>query len=117
MTAIASLSALGLAWWLYRRVTIRDAQPLGRLRDFKFSDELVWVVVIGAALGDQPDAWERGTVEAARGPLGSAAHAVSGHRSGRGGGQRQQAGDQERMRRGQRYVFCVVSSSVIRLKN
>lgn len=50
LTAIASLSALGLAWWLYRRITIRDAQPLGRLRDFKFSDELVWVVVIGAAL-------------------------------------------------------------------
>lgn len=50
MIAIASLSGLALAWWVWRRISIRDAAPLGRLREFKFNDELVWVVVIGAAL-------------------------------------------------------------------
>lgn len=50
MIAIASFTGLGLAWWVWRRVSIRDARPLGALRDFKFNDELVWLVVIGAAL-------------------------------------------------------------------
>ena len=50
MVAIASLSGLAMAWWVWRRMTVRDPQPLGRLREFKFSDELVWLVVLGAAL-------------------------------------------------------------------
>lgn len=50
MIAIASLTGLALAWWVWRRVSVQEARPLGALRDFKFSDELVWVVVLGAAL-------------------------------------------------------------------
>ena len=50
MLAVASLSGLALAYWVWRRVSVRDPQPLGRLREFKFNDELVWVVVLGAAL-------------------------------------------------------------------
>jgi hypothetical protein len=48
--SIASLTGLALAWWLWRRLSAREARPLGALRDFKFNDELIWLVVIGAAL-------------------------------------------------------------------
>jgi hypothetical protein len=50
MLAIASLSALALAWWLWRRLSASDARPLGPLSDFRFRDELIWLLVIGGAL-------------------------------------------------------------------
>lgn len=50
MVAIASLTGLSLTWWLWRRLTVRELKPLGSLRDFKFNDELIWLVVLGAAL-------------------------------------------------------------------
>lgn len=50
LIAIASLTGLALAWWLWRRLSVREEHPLGALRDFKFNDELIWVVVLGAAL-------------------------------------------------------------------
>ncbi len=50
MLAVASLSALALAWWFWRRLSLRDPQPFGRLRDFRFSDHLVWVVIAGLLL-------------------------------------------------------------------
>jgi hypothetical protein len=45
LLALASLAALGVAWWLWRRLTVRDANPLSSLPEFRFRDELVWVVV------------------------------------------------------------------------
>lgn len=50
MLAIASLAGLALSWWLWRRLSVQERNPLGPLRDFRFRDELVWLVVIGAAL-------------------------------------------------------------------
>jgi hypothetical protein len=50
LLGIASLAGLALAWWLWRRLSIQDPRPLGPLRDFRFRDELIWVVVIGAVL-------------------------------------------------------------------
>lgn len=50
MLAVASLTGLALAWWLWRRLAARDPRPLGRLRDFRFSDHLVWVAVAGVLL-------------------------------------------------------------------
>ena len=50
MLAIASLSALALAWWLWRRLALKDPSPLGRVRDFRFSDHLVWVAIAGLVL-------------------------------------------------------------------
>ena len=49
LLAIGSVAALGVAWWLYGRVA-RPARPLGRLREFRFPDELVWVLIAGVAL-------------------------------------------------------------------
>jgi hypothetical protein len=54
MLAIASLSALALAWWLWRRLALRDPHPFGRLRDFRFSDHLVWVAIAGMVLVVMP---------------------------------------------------------------
>lgn len=49
LLALASVAALGLAWWAYRRLVARES-PLGLLRDFRFSDDLVWVLIAGLAL-------------------------------------------------------------------
>jgi hypothetical protein len=75
-------------------------------------------VAVRAAVGDQTGAGEGGSVDAARGLLGASARAVAGDGLRRGGGRDpEEAGQQKRRRREQRYVFCTVSSSVIRLKN
>jgi hypothetical protein len=50
MIGIASLAGLALAWLLWRRLAVRDPRPIGRLRDFRFSDHLVWVAIAGVAL-------------------------------------------------------------------
>lgn len=50
LLGIASLAGLALAWWLWRRLSIQEPRPFGLLRDFRFRDELIWVVVIGALL-------------------------------------------------------------------
>jgi hypothetical protein len=50
LLALSSLAGLGVAWWLWRRITVRDERPLAGLRDFRFRDELVWVVIIAVAL-------------------------------------------------------------------
>lgn len=50
MTALASLAALGIGWWAYRRVADGEAKPLGTLREFRFRDELVWLFIAGVAL-------------------------------------------------------------------
>lgn len=50
LTGLASVAALGLAWGIYRRVLVPDRAPLSPLRDFRFRDELVWVVIAGILL-------------------------------------------------------------------
>jgi hypothetical protein len=47
MLALASVAALALAWWLFRRLVAQDPRPLGALRDFRFSDHMVWLAVAG----------------------------------------------------------------------
>jgi hypothetical protein len=50
MLAIATLAGLALAWWLWRRLSVQERNPFSPLREFRFRDELVWLVVLGAVL-------------------------------------------------------------------
>jgi hypothetical protein len=50
LLALASLAALGVAWWAFGRVAQGTAQPLARLREFRFRDELVWLFIVGLLL-------------------------------------------------------------------
>lgn len=50
LLALASLAALGIAWWAFGRLGRGERHPLGRLREFRFRDELVWLLVAGVVL-------------------------------------------------------------------
>ncbi|MGH7446451.1 MAG: hypothetical protein ACREK1_07655, partial [Longimicrobiales bacterium] len=50
LLALASVSGLGVAWWAFGRIAQREPQPLGRLREFRFRDELVWLFIAGLML-------------------------------------------------------------------
>ncbi len=56
---LTSLSALGVAWWLYVRLARGSDQGVGPLRDFRFNDQLMWVVIagLGAVLLGSSPAW------------------------------------------------------------
>lgn len=48
LLALESLAALGLAWSLYHRFSrVRLGPPLAPLREFRFSDQLIWALVVG----------------------------------------------------------------------
>jgi predicted membrane protein DUF2232 len=48
LLALESLAALALAWALYHRLSrARIGPALGRLREFRFNDQLVWGLVVG----------------------------------------------------------------------
>jgi len=59
--ALGTLAALGLAWWMYGRWARGWASPLGRVREFRFSDHLVWLLIGGLALTlfGLGEGWER----------------------------------------------------------
>ncbi|RMH11977.1 MAG: DUF2232 domain-containing protein [Gemmatimonadetes bacterium] len=63
LLGLATLAALGVAWWLYARLAHGSSRGLGPLRDFRFSDHLLWFLVLGLAAvvfgGDDPDGWGR----------------------------------------------------------
>lgn len=51
LVALESLAALALAWSLYHRLSrARLGPPIGRLAGFRFNDQLVWGLVLGATL-------------------------------------------------------------------
>lgn len=50
LLGLASLAALGVAWWLHRRLGRDGKGALAPLREFRFNDHLVWVFVAGIAL-------------------------------------------------------------------
>lgn len=51
LIALESLAGLALGWAVYTRMTTnRIGPPLGKLREFRFSDQLVWGVAVGATL-------------------------------------------------------------------
>ena len=50
LLGLASICALAVAWYMWRRLTLNEARPLNRLREFRFRDELIWIVVAAIAL-------------------------------------------------------------------
>ena len=49
LLAVATVAALGVGWWGYHRIA-GGGQPLGRLREFRFPDLLVWLLIAGLVL-------------------------------------------------------------------
>ena len=50
LLALESLAALGIAWSLFHRASrTRIGPPLAPLREFRFSDQLVWALIVGIA--------------------------------------------------------------------
>jgi hypothetical protein len=47
---LASLAALGAAWWAYNRLNRAREVGIGALKDFRFNDQLVWVLILGFLL-------------------------------------------------------------------
>lgn len=50
LLGLSSLTGLAVAWWGYVRLTSGSDQSLAPLRDFRFSNDLVWLLVIGLVL-------------------------------------------------------------------
>ena len=50
MMAIASMSALAVAWWIRTRLVGEGDQGLAPLREFRFNDHLVWLLIGGLLL-------------------------------------------------------------------
>ena len=47
LLGLASLAALGLSWWLYKRMARSTEEGIGPLKEFRFNDQLVWVLIMG----------------------------------------------------------------------
>lgn len=50
LLGLESLAALGVAWWGYTRFGAGEGSPLGALRDFRFCDHLIWILIAGLFL-------------------------------------------------------------------
>jgi len=50
LLGLSSLSGLAVAWWAYVRLSAGSGLGLGPLRDFRFNDHFVWLLLIGLAL-------------------------------------------------------------------
>ena len=50
MIGLASMAALGVGWWVRTRIVGEGDQGVGPLRDFRFNDHLVWLLIGGLLL-------------------------------------------------------------------
>jgi hypothetical protein len=50
LLGLASLSALALAWWIFVALARSGEQALRPVREFRFNDQLVWVLIGGVGL-------------------------------------------------------------------
>jgi hypothetical protein len=50
LLALSTLATLGVAWWTFEKVTVGSGRGLSPLRDFRFADPLIWVLIIGVGL-------------------------------------------------------------------
>ncbi len=47
LLGLASLSALGCAWFIFRKVGRRQGEALRPVGEFRFNDQLVWILILG----------------------------------------------------------------------
>jgi hypothetical protein len=50
LLGLSSLSGLAVAWWAYVKFSAGSGLGLGPLREFRFNDHLVWLLLAGLAL-------------------------------------------------------------------
>jgi hypothetical protein len=50
LLGLSSLAGLGVAWWGYVRLAAGSDQGLGPLKDFRFNDHFVWLLLVGLTL-------------------------------------------------------------------
>jgi hypothetical protein len=50
LLGLSSLSGLAVAWWTYVKLSAGSGLGLGPLREFRFNDHLVWLLLAGLAL-------------------------------------------------------------------
>ena len=50
LTALASMSALLLSWWLFTLFSGKREGGLGSVKNFRFNDHLIWIFVVGLFL-------------------------------------------------------------------
>ena len=50
LLGLATLAGLAVAWWAYRRLAVRDHEPLRPLREFAFPNDLVWLLIAAIAV-------------------------------------------------------------------
>ena len=50
LTALASMSALLLSWWLFNFFSGQSEEALGSVKNFRFNDHLIWMLVVGLFL-------------------------------------------------------------------
>jgi hypothetical protein len=50
LLGLGSLAALGVAWWAFGRLARDEPAPLAPLREFRFGDSMVWLLIAGVLL-------------------------------------------------------------------
>ncbi len=60
LLALASLAALGVAWWAHLRLSAGSDGGLGPLAGFRFPDALIWVLIGGLVLVLASSGWAAG---------------------------------------------------------
>ena len=50
LTALASMSALLFSWWLFIFFSGRSEEAFGSVKNFRFNDHLIWMLVVGLFL-------------------------------------------------------------------
>jgi hypothetical protein len=50
LLGLASIAGLGVAWWFYLRLASGSGEGLGPLRNFRFPDAMIWVLIAGGLL-------------------------------------------------------------------
>jgi hypothetical protein len=51
LLALSTLGGLGAAWWIFVRAAGGSGAALGPLRNFRFPDPMIWLLIGGVALG------------------------------------------------------------------